>query len=144
MDDNDWIFAKLPNWLRWILALPVALIGSMILPMGAKLSYYTLGWSADGIFIETILMVASASGFIFGLFFCVPKSKAIIAAVASILLSIYFSILVVLWIYNGWLWESMNVANGISGITCVYYAVYILIHKDEIDNTSIDKAAINL
>lgn len=144
MDNNDWIFAKLPNWLRWILALPVALIGSMILPMGARLSYYTLGWSADGIIIETILMVASTSGFILGLFYCVPKFKAIITAVACIMLSIYFSVLVVLWIYNGWLWESTNIANGISGIACVYYAVYILLHKDELDNNYINDETVSL
>lgn len=139
MNNNDWIFAKLPHWLRWILALPVALLGSTILPIISKLSLqYTLGWSGDNVIIQTTVMIASASGFIFGLYFCVPKYKAVISAVASILLSIYFSVLVVLWGVKGYLWESTNIVNGISGIVCIYIAVRILLNKDEIDNVNID------
>lgn len=145
-NNNDWIFAKLPNWLRWILALPVALIGSMILPAISKLSLdYTLGWSDGNIIIQGMVMLASVSGFVFGLLYCVPKFKAVISAVASILLSMSFAVLVVLSIVTyGWTWDSTVIVNIVSGLTCVYFAVHILLNKEEIDYTHINKETIDL
>lgn len=90
VNENDWIFGKLPNWLRWILALPVAVLLSLILPLLGWISAkYVTGMPLDNLFAKILTIVISVGGFLFGLFYCVPKFKSVIASVASILLSIF-------------------------------------------------------
>lgn len=139
MDDNDWIFAKLPNWLRWVLALPVGILASAILPILAKFSNYMIyGGEANGILIQVFIMLASIAGFLFGLFYCVPKFKVIITSVISILLAIYFSIFFILDGLQGYWWITENLVNLISAIVCIYLGVYLLLHKDEVEVDSED------
>lgn len=144
MNENDWIFTKLPNWLRWILALPVAIIGCLLLPILSSFSIHlVVGWDSDGILIQTIVMLASISGFMLGLFFCIPKYKVIITSVACILMAIYLSIMIVIWCMQGYVWIDENIVNGLSVIACIIGGIWLLLNKDEVDTVN-TKDTLNL
>lgn len=145
MDDNDWIFSKLPSWLRWILALPVAIVGCLLFPIISSFSLHlVVGWDSNGILIQSTVMLASISGFILGLFYCVPKHKVVIASVACILLAIYFSIIIAVLCMQGYTWTDENIVNGISVTVCVFMGIKLLLSKDEIDTITSDNKTINL
>jgi len=131
MNNNDWLFAKLPNWLRWILSLPVAILGYLILQFILSFIIHNIfGWSYQNVIVRSIVIFAGVYSFIIFFFYCLPKHKEGITGVASILLSIYYFISIILNIVNGFVWDSENIAYGISAIVCIYIAVKKLLNKD--------------
>jgi len=131
MNSNDWLFAKLPNWLRWILSLPVAILGSLILQFILSFIIHNIfGWSYQNAIVMTIVILASVGSFLICTFYCLPKYKVVITGVASILFSIYYFILIILNIVNGFVWDSANIAYGISATVCICIAVKKLLNKD--------------
>ncbi|MDR3543598.1 MAG: hypothetical protein P4L69_21975 [Desulfosporosinus sp.] len=127
---NDWLFAKLPNWLRWILSLPVAILVCLVIQFVLSFTMHkVLGWSYQNEVIRTVVMIVSVISFIVCFFYCLPKYKSVFTVTASILLSIYFLFCIILGIVNGFIWD---ITYGISGIVCIYVAVKVLLNKDKI------------
>jgi len=78
MKSNDWLFAKLPNWLRWIIAVPVAILLCLIIQFILSYTIHkVLGWSYNAT-IWTIVMIASVICVSASLFYCIPNHKAVI------------------------------------------------------------------
>jgi hypothetical protein len=128
---NDWIFAKLPNWLRWILSLPVAIFVCLTIQFLLSFVIHNmLGWSYQNEVIRTVVMMASVISFIACFFYCIPKYKTAFTVASSILLSIYFLLYAVLGIING---IEGDIAYGISVIVCICIVVGILLSKDSMD-----------
>lgn len=134
MEDNDWIFKKLPNWLRWILVIPVALIGSMVVPLITRFSSnWAYGINTYGIlFFDIIQMIVSALGLLGGIYFCVPKHKNAITGVFSIILAIYFSIMTTLFLTRGYpITDSNTIIYILAAIASIVMAYMLLTHKGE-------------
>ena len=130
MKSNDWLFAKLPNRLRWIIAVPVAILLSLIIQLILSYTIHNvLGWPYNAT-IWTIVMIASVICVSASLFYCIPNHKAVIAGGANLLLTIYFLVLIALHILDGFLWDSINIPYGISIIVCMYIAVKLLRKKN--------------
>lgn len=133
MEDNDWIFKKLPNWLRWILFLPVAALGSMLVPF---ITRFTSNWAygnTQGVLVFDILqMIVSALGLLAGIYFCVPKHKNAITGFFSIILAIYFSVMTTLFLTRGYpITDSNTIINILSTIASIVMAYMLLTHKEE-------------
>jgi len=131
MEDKDWIFKKVPNWLRWILTIPIAILFSIILPALARFSMNFAYGNSDSPLINTGVMIASTSGILLGTYLCVPKFKNVITGVVSIILTAYFSIMIVLWAERGYFLTWDNLINLINSIICIYIAVILLSNKDK-------------
>ena len=128
---NDWIFAKLPNWLRWILSLPVAIFVCLTIQFLLSFVIHNmLGWSYQNEVIRTVVIMASVISFIACFFYCIPKYKTAFTVASSILLLIYFLLYAVLGIING---IEGDIAYGISVIVCICIVVGILLSKDSMD-----------
>lgn len=127
MDDKDWIFQKLPNWLRWILFLPVAVIASIIIPILARIShYYMFGSSEENIILDAISLYSSVVGFIYGAYYCIPYYKEKICGIISIILTLINFIPLIINVYNQvyFVWD--NLKNIIAITICIYIAVQLL------------------
>lgn len=135
MDDKDWIFKKLPNWLRWILALPVALIGSVVVP---TLTRFCANWAygnTNGVLLFDIaIMIVSAMGLLAGIYFCVPKYKNQITGIVSIILAIYFAVITTLFITRGYLYDRNTLTNVIASIASIYMSFVLLSSKEDVSN----------
>ncbi|AFM40265.1 hypothetical protein Desaci_1235 [Desulfosporosinus acidiphilus SJ4] len=131
LKSNDWIFAKLPNWLRWILSLPVAIFVFLVIQYLLSFTIHNiLGWTYQNEVIRSVVMMASVISFIACFFYCLPKYKAAFTVASSILLSIYFLLYAVLGIINGFVGD---IAYGVSVIVCICIVVGILLSKDSMD-----------
>ena len=131
-NDKDWIFSKIPNWLRWILAIPIALIASLIAPIIFSIVNYFYNGTDNSLWINIVRMVVSVGGFLAGIYYCVPKLKEIITGVFGILLSIYFAVMITIWCVRGYYWTTDNVVNFITGIICVVISVHLILkHRDD-------------
>ena len=132
LKSNDWIFTKLPNWLRWILSLPVAIFVCLVIQYLLSVTIHNiLGWSYQNELIRTVVMMASVISFVACFFYCLPKYKAVFTLAASILLTIYFLLCIVLGVVNGFVGD---IAYGISVIVCIYIVVRILLNKNSIED----------
>ena len=129
MKSNDWLFATLPNWLRWIIAVPVAILLSLIIQLILSYTIHNvLGWSYNAT-IWTIVLIASVICVNASLFYCIPNYKSVITGGANLLLSVYFLALIALHIANGFFMDSINIPDGISIIVCICIAVKLLRKK---------------
>ena len=130
MKSNDWLFATLPNWLRWIIAVPVAILLSLIIQLILSYTIHNvLGWSYNAT-IWTIVLIASVICVNASLFYCIPNYKSVITGGANLLLSVYFLALIALHIANGFFMDSINIPDGISIIVCICIAVKLLRKKN--------------
>lgn len=131
MQDKDWIFAKLPNWLRWVLALPSALILCLIIPIIARFCFnWTFGDNQGVLLFDILVMVSSTFGFIIGIYYCVPKFKNQISGVTSIILAIYFGIMTALYVERGFPFGEI-IKNIVSGIASIYMSYILLRNKED-------------
>lgn len=140
MDDSrNWIFAKLPNWLRWIIALPVSVIGGCIAFLILSLINrfggmgYTPGTFLFGLSQSIMLVVC----FIFLLYLCVPRWKFIITGVFAIFLSILFIVSTTIVKSWGEPWNNDDTITIIVSIGLIIYAIvgFIYSREDEKQNS---------
>ena len=78
-------FDKLPNWLRWLIALPASIVGYTILYFVAYIGWY---WYAGDIFTQgfigqTIRDIMFVAVPLYIIHECVPKHKFIISVVLA-------------------------------------------------------------
>ncbi len=139
MEDKDWIFEKWPIWLRWICALPLAVLGSMILPLLSRFGLAYIGYDLNSGLGKTIIQYASLAGFLAIIYTCVPKFKKIITGIMSILFSILFAISTYLYIIqDSWFnWEFFIIV--LSFISCLIFAIFMFIlHGEELKQSAIN------
>jgi len=91
----DLFFKKLPDWLRWLLLLPVMCVFTLLLFILYVLTTaYTL--MEPGSFLYTLMQdFIFPIGSLLGLFFCAPKYKVTLTSVLSFLWVAYMLLIVV-------------------------------------------------
>jgi hypothetical protein len=85
MDEYEDLFRKLPNWLRWIIFIPVSVICYTLFFFLVRISYGYIGYDLDSPIGIALQQFSSIAGFLFGCFFCVPKYNYIITGVFSVI-----------------------------------------------------------
>jgi len=132
MDDKDWIFYKWPNWLRWISALPLSIIASVVFTLLASLLINYYGYNADSGMAKTLIQYASIAGFLYIIFTCVPSFKEIITGIFSILISILAAVELVFYFREGiWFnWDCFIIFLVFIG--CMYFGIMLFIDHGRI------------
>lgn len=128
MEDN--FFSKLPNWLRWVIFIPLSALSFFIIPILVSLinSFYFINTQS---FIGQLLInAAGIIGFVFVTYYCVPKKKGLIAGIECIL----FCILSGLALFSVITYGSENqlrdlVIDILILIMCIYFTVIFLSGK---------------
>lgn len=127
---NDNFFEKLPNWIRWIIALPCSIIFSII---AAFVSGFAINWTynfdANPFILKLTTQTASLIVLLFTIYFCVPKYQKQITGAISIILAILLSITTALLIDRGYPLDNDSLINVISITACIAIAIGVLIHE---------------
>lgn len=142
-DEYNWIFNGLPDWLRWVLSPIVSFFGGIIAYLILILIQTLICFvhPASGINLESWFGAIIKNTLFLGcilymLFLILPKKKALITGIISVLASIGLFILSVLGAYMGA--DKNNLYNFISGIIIFVISIYLLINSKNMDS-GIDK-----
>lgn len=119
-DTSKDIFRKWPNWLRWILSIPIAYASYVAVKILFSISLkWTLGINS---YVLNDIYDATVATFVFIVMFnsIIPKFKFIITVVSSSILGLLYIILGVLSIYK------KNYLENSFLLTIVYYLLAVI------------------
>jgi len=85
MNEYEDLFKKLPNWLRWVIFIPISAIFYTLFFFLVRISYGYIGYDLDSPIGMALQQFSSIAGFLFGCFLCVPKHEYIITGVFSVI-----------------------------------------------------------
>ena len=136
MEENDDLFRKFPNWLRWICFLPFAIIGSCLFTFLSRFSIGYIGYNPDAPIVSTLILYAGIAGFLYILYLCIPKFKEIITGIFSLLFAFLEGIVMYLYIINNnWgNWDFFNALLLMVG--CVICSICMFIEHGRLTNKS--------
>lgn len=77
MEELESIFKKWPDWLRWILFLPIALLSAFLFRLLSVLTAFLMGDILYEFIPEILFTIAEVSGFLIGVYTVVPSRKRI-------------------------------------------------------------------
>lgn len=83
MENEDWIFTKWPDWLRWVCFIPAGIIGFLLFTIISNISMNMIGYGTP-----ELSQGAGVIGFIITMYHCVPKFKEIVAGIATFAISL--------------------------------------------------------
>jgi|SRR5674476_312919 len=127
MNENDNIFLKLPNWLRWIIFIPVSVICYTLFFFLVRISYGYIGYNLDSPIGIALQQFSSIAGFLFGCFLCVPKYEYIITGVFSAM----WGFLALFALYSQYVFGNLisytSLTDLILAVISIVAAVYLFI-----------------
>lgn len=120
MEKLDTMFEKWPNWLRWILFLPIAFLSAFLLRLIGLITATVMGDILYGLIPEILFAIAEVSGFLIGIYTVVPSKKHIFLIIfASLIICLYGGVIFIniskgnILVYN----NLINLAGIITAIT---------------------------
>lgn len=119
MKDLDSIFEKWPNWLRWTLFLPIALLTAFLMRLMSVISAGVMGGFLYGLIPEAIFAMAEVLGFLIGIYMVVPTKKHIFVIIFASLIICLYGGLAFVNITNGDIWVGDNLINLVAVITAI-------------------------
>lgn len=133
---EKWI-EKLPYWLRWLLMIPIAFIGFLVVNIVNRFTFIfvfgdptSFSFKIASLFVEGTIAVAT---FILTLYLFAPKHKKTIVLTGSIIIGIISVASSTLHLVNQHaitpLWQVLMV-NGLTIITCIYCCVELFKYEN--------------
>ena len=120
MEKLDSMFEKWPNWLRWILFLPIAFLSAFLFRLIGLITATVMGDILYGLIPEILFAIAEVSGFLMGIYTVVPFKKHIFLIIfSSLIICLYGGVIFVniskgdILVYN----NLINLAGIITAIT---------------------------
>lgn len=142
MDDpRNWIFAKLPTWLRWIIALPVSVVGGYItyLLLSALSLLGGTGFERGTFFFDLSHSILFFGCCIYVMYLCLPKWKLLITGILSLILGILFFSSIAVLLALGYTWEYGYTITLITSICLIIYSIAAFIYSREDEKQDIQQ-----
>lgn len=136
------LIKKLPNWLRWLLMIPIAFVAFVFVNVVNRFTFIfafgnptSFSFKIATLFVEGTIAVGA---FILTLYMFAPNHKKIVALTGSIIIGIISVASSTLRLVNQYsiipLWQVL-IVNGLTIATCIYCCVELFKHEENKSKT---------
>ena len=133
-------FNKIPNWLRWILLIPVFFVATIVISLIIRLIYFISPEPAYQWFVDGLVNIIGVSGSIIITVIMAPKYRTAVGIVLAVLVLIFVGISVgmdIMFYDFEWVYLLEQLALTIGAVVALLYVVYgVKSYEDKENNTS--------
>ena len=120
-------FNKIPNWLRWILLIPVLLVSSIAITLIIRLIYFISAEPTYQWFVGILVNIFSVSGSIVITVIMAPIYRVVVGIVLAVLVFIMIGMsfaIDIMFYYIEWAYLLEQLGLTIGAVLALLYVIY--------------------
>jgi hypothetical protein len=122
-------FDKIPNWLRWILLIPVFLVASIVITFIIRFLYYVSPEAIDHWFVQVLANIVIVSGSIIIAVIMAPNYRVVVGIVLAVIVFIITGLVVgmdmeLIFYDFEWVYLLEQLGTIIGAVVALLYVIY--------------------